>query len=84
MLFVILICVIGFITLYQDSTYIVTGYNTTLEINYTTDTATSQTVPIKTDFNFEWALYLSYLAFFLLSVIYITTGEEYNQNKQKT
>lgn len=83
MLFVILITVLGIVFLYQDSTYITTGYNTTAVYNYTTHTATSETYPIQTPFAFEWALYLSYMALFFLGVINLTTGEEYNTNKEK-
>lgn len=83
MIFVILICVFAIVFLWQDTTYITTGYNTTAIYNYTTHTATSETYPIKTDFAFEWALYLSYISLFLLGAINLTTGEEYNQNKEK-
>lgn len=83
MIFAILICVFAIVFLWQDTTYITTGYNTTAIYNYTTHTATSLTTPIRTDFAFEWSLYLTYISLFLLSVINLTTGDEYNRSKER-
>lgn len=83
MLFIILLCVISLSVLWQDDTYITTGFNTTAEYNYTTHTATSETYPVKTQFPNEWMLYLVYITFFLIAIANFTANEEYGVFNKK-
>jgi RsiW-degrading membrane proteinase PrsW (M82 family) len=79
LLLIALIASLGFASTWEDNTYITLGYNTTAQYNSTTKIATAQTIPIREDFTYEWALFLAYGFLIVISGMISFTGGKYGE-----